>query len=226
MNDLNYQIMLIISVRTNTEVIFMKQNIQRFITSALLITIVIIIFSPINKAEELYDNVIRLHVIANSDTTEDQETKLAVRDALLESSGNAFMNCTNIEDAVKAYEKNYNLLEETVIDTLESRGEADMSAKIVLEKEYYSTREYENFALPCGEYLSLKVELGAAEGRNWWCVLFPPLCLESAEPEQEFAAVGVNHEMAKTIKAENRYTYKFKVVEFFGAAKNYFKNLG
>lgn len=184
---------------------------------ALCITVVIAGVLPIHGEEKIYNSVVRLHVLANSDSEEDQALKLAVRDAILKDSGKIFGKAKTREEAIAAIENNIDLIESTARETILSNG-YDYSVNIELGEELYPTKNYESFAFPSGKYLSLRVMIGEAEGQNWWCVLFPPLCLDaakSASKEDAFISVGLNPEEYKIItETENpKYKARFKILE-------------
>lgn len=176
-------------------------------------------FLPNAEDAALYDRVLRLHVIAASDSEEDQATKLAVRDALLETVSPLVEGCESRDEAAAILAENQALLCQTAETAAAARGH-DYGAEVLLSVEEYPTRTYASAALPAGEYLSLRVVLGEGEGQNWWCVLFPPLCL-SAATEQESICIeaGLTAEQYKLITGNEgtvRYRVKFKLLEIFG----------
>lgn len=168
---------------------------------------------PVNGEEEIYDNMIRLHVLANSDSKEDQALKLKVRDAVLKAT-----ESIEAEDPEEAYIKTeaaLEMLEKAAEDRVRAEG-YDYEVNVTLSEERYPEREYEGFTLPEGTYTSLRVLIGEAEGKNWWCVLYPPLCTTSAtETEEVFIAAGFTEGQYKAItESENKtYKIKFKIVE-------------
>ncbi len=174
---------------------------------------------PVAKAENLYNSVIRIHVIANSDEKEDQEDKLAVRDAILAFSEH-FVLGKNAEEAKKEVEGRLDEIRIIAENKLKSLGK-DHTVKVLLTKEKYPTRHYDSFSLPAGEYLSLQVKIGEAKGKNWWCVLFPPMCLQSAtSPEDALVGVGMDQENAKCITRDGkRYRVRFKIIELWTKTK-------
>ena len=149
---------------------------------------------PLRGEEAIYDAVIRLHVLAASDSREDQADKLAVRDAILPLTAEALGDCVTREAAAARLAEMLPTLQATAAEVLCARGR-QAPVEVVLGQEEYPTRAYEGFCFPAGEYLSLRVKIGRAEGQNWWCVLFPSLCLSAAEggisPEEAFVAVGL-----------------------------------
>lgn len=175
-------------------------------------------FLPVHSEAEIYDNVLRLHVIANSDSEEDQALKLKVRDALLEGSSELFMNCNNRNDASKAVEENRSRLEDIAKKTVLDAGYG-YPVKIELGEEKYPTRSYGEICFPAGNYLSLRVIIGEGAGQNWWCVLFPPMCLSAASySDIETVPLGLTGEQYKLITETDdpKYTVRFKILEVFG----------
>ena len=132
---------------------------------------------PTQDEFEIYDATVRLHVLANSDSEQDQDLKLKVRDELLKSVNE--YTAASKEEAIAEIEENKENLIKIAEDVVEKEGK-DYSVAIEIGKEYYPTRYYEDFALPAGEYTSVRVIIGKGEGQNWWCVMYPPLCTASA----------------------------------------------
>ena len=174
-------------------------------------------FLPVHGEAEIYDNVLRLHVIANSDSDEDQALKLKVRDALLEGSSEVFLQCNDRASAASAVKENRALLESIAKKTILDAG-YDYPVKIELGEEKYPTRSYGEICFPAGNYLSLRVIIGDGNGQNWWCVLFPPMCLSAASDNVETIPLGLTGEQYRLITEtdEPKYTVRFKILEVFG----------
>lgn len=131
--------------------------------------------------------VLRLHVLAASDSALDQSNKLAVRDALLLESGELFATANGVEEAIALTQNNLEQMKKAAEETLRSRG-CNAGVTVTLCDEAFTTRVYEKGTLPAGQYHSLKVTIGEGEGRNWWCVMYPPLCIPTAvapDPAQQ-----------------------------------------
>ena len=131
------------------------------------------------EQQELADSVVRFHVIANSDSEEDQALKLAVRDRVLAQAEGLYPEGATLEEARLALEGHLNLLAAAGREVVEERG-YDYPVSAQLTDCWFPTKEYEGFALPAGNYTALRVVIGEGEGQNWWCVAFPPLCLGAA----------------------------------------------
>ncbi len=183
----------------------------------LITAILFSIFGFSANCAEVRDNVIRLHIIANSDSEADQQIKLLVRDALLESGSEMFSGTVKLDDAQKTLETEKDLIISVAKNVLRENGfEYDVS--VSMEKEYFATRAYENFTMPAGEYLALKVIIGNGEGKNWWCVMFPPLCLPAAGEDVDIDAV-LGKDGTKLISTNSKYEMRFKIVEIYERIK-------
>ena len=177
-------------------------------------------FLPIHSEAAIYDNVLRLHVLANSDSSEDQALKLEVRDRILEETATLFKDCKTKDEAREAVESNLDKIREIAEQTVREAG-YDYSVSVSLGEEEYPTKNYEECCFPAGEYLSLRVMIGEAEGENWWCVLFPPLCIDAAgESREVFAEVGLTDEQYSFITETDNAQYKvrFKLLEVIEGA--------
>lgn len=149
---------------------------------------------------DIADGVIRLHIVANSDSSEDQEVKLAVRDAIIEASERVF------PDGVKKDIENKD--KETLLyiakETLEKKG-AHYDVAIVTDNFYFPTKEYENITLPAGNYDAVKIVLGEGKGQNWWCVMYPPLCFTDS-------ALGVADDEGRHILKESMGEFSYEII--------------
>lgn len=181
---------------------------------------------PVHGENEIYRSVVRFHVLANSDSEEDQANKLKVRDTVVALTSELLSDAKTRDDAVKILSKNKDLLCSTARKVLAECG-SDDPVTIKIGEEYYPTRNYENVAFPPGNYLSVRLCIGKAEGKNWWCVLFPPICLSAATAsakkeerdglENAFIAAGLTPEQYRVITEskndESRYQIRFKILE-------------
>jgi len=175
-------------------------------------------FIPTEEECKIYDTTLRLHVIANSDSEEDQRVKLLIRDAVLEHI--SAYDSKSKEEAILQISANKDEIEKIAEDVLVNNGmSGDVSIEIV--KEQYPVRYYEDFSLPAGEYTSVKIKIGDAKGQNWWCVLFPPLCTSFAinADEDEYVNVGLSKDQYNMITgSDGRYRVKFKLLEIAAGA--------
>lgn len=191
----------------------------------LLVALMVLSFLPIHGEREVYDTVVRLHVLANSDSSEDQTLKLQVRDAVLRVSAPLVEDCTTQAQAVDALSSHLEELTSAAREEIRSQG-YDYPVTVLLGEESYPTRVYESCAFPAGEYVSLRVCIGAARGENWWCCLFPPLCLSSATStarnQEAFLQTGLTKEQYGIITETDKVKYKvrFKLLEVLEAWLN------
>ena len=189
------------------------------LTTTLLIGILTIL--PVHSESLIYDKVLRLHVIANSDSDEDQSLKLLVRDAILEKTNGLLAETTSREDARLIIKENLYELQKIAKSTVKENG---YSYPITIEfgEEEYPTKSYESCAFPSGKYLSLRIKIGSAQGKNWWCVLFPPLCLSAASDKDAYTSVGITDSQYQIITDTDKPKYKlrFKILESFNEIIN------
>ncbi|MBR7097904.1 MAG: stage II sporulation protein R [Clostridia bacterium] len=176
---------------------------------------------PIHGEAEIYDSVIRLHVLANSDSEEDQALKLQVRDAILEITSPLIADCEDKNEAIERLEENREVIIQAAQKVIRDEGKS-YPVSIQFGNESYPRRTYDSFCFPAGEYLSMRVCIGDAEGQNWWCCLFPPLCLGAAsvpeeQAEEAFVDVGLTPSQYKIITESEKPVYKvrFKILELF-----------
>ena len=184
----------------------------------LLIAVVVCLASgaaAMQSQEQLSEKVVRLHVLANSDSEEDQALKLTVRDAVLEEAERLLKRTENRGEAEGLLRGQLLELEQLANETVRNAG-YEYPVTVKLEEVEFPTRTYEGFSLPAGEYLALRVLIGEAAGRNWWCVVFPPLCTVAAA---EFPVIAENAgfsdaEIALITEETVGYVVKFKLLEW------------
>ena len=183
-----------------------------FLTLTLLIGL--LTFLPVHSEAQIYDKVLRLHVIANSDSEEDQSLKLLVRDAILEKTNVLLASANSREDAKNIIEANLTELQKIAKSTVDANGYS-YSVSVEFDEEEYPTKSYESCAFPAGEYLSLRIKIGVAKGKNWWCVLFPPMCLSAATDKESFISAGITDSQYQIITETSKPKYKvrFKILE-------------
>lgn len=197
-----------------------KKNFKYAVLSG-LICAVLLSFAHFNAAcDEIKENVLRLHIIANSDSEADQAVKLLVKDSVIQNSGDIFENSGDIVAAANTAKENLELFEETANKVLLDNG-FSYSAKVSFGQAYFETREYDDFTLPAGYYDSLIITLGEGQGKNWWCVIFPEVCLPAASD----ASLNdtVSDESVKFAKGKNEYIVRFKAVEIYEKIKKALK---
>ncbi len=173
------------------------------------------------QQDALADKVIRLHVLANSDSAEDQALKLKVRDRILELAEELYDDGDTLEMAEQKLEVNLDRLSQAGEEVVAAEG-YDYSVTAKLEETWFPTKTYTDFALPAGSYEALRIVIGEGDGQNWWCVVFPPLCLGSVTETVEDTAMagGFSQEEIALITGESEgYIVKFKAIEIWEKLK-------
>lgn len=165
------------------------------------------------KESEIYDSVIRLHVLAQSDSERDQSVKLAVRDAIVSECSDLFADTQTTNEALAKIQNAASRMEDIANRVLQEQG-VPYTAEAVFGTEVYPTREYDGVTFPAGEYLSLRILLGDGEGQNWWCCLFPPLCMSASTAEDSLDSVGIDTSSGKVF-TERKYRFRLKILEWF-----------
>ena len=174
------------------------------------------------QCESIPDKVFRLHVLANSDSAADQALKLRVRDRILEESAGLMDGVSTREEAEAAAAQSLPKLQAAAEDEIRQAGyEYPVQAEIT--RMYFPTRQYESVTLPAGEYDALRITIGEAKGKNWWCVLFPALCLPVAEDSAQLSDVLSSGQLDVV---QGNYEIRFKAVEWYEQLKDWLENLG
>lgn len=194
------------------------------LTLAMLISLVLCgftsIFANFGEVDTMTGKLIRLHVIANSDSAADQELKLQVRDRILETSGSFFYEADCKDDAMRMIEENLSKICAAAESEIAENG-YNYSVNCTICKEEFSERRYDDFTLPAGEYDSLCVRIGEADGRNWWCVCYPNLCVGTAMKVDDCDAFTEGE--LTIIKQPEKVRYKLWCFEFVRKIKGIFK---
>jgi len=173
--------------------------------------------------QALQEDVIRLHVIANSDSEKDQQIKLRVRDAIVSFLTPLTKGLDSKEKALSFLQDNLARIKQIANDTLVRIG-VPYRADVKLTQEAYGTRQYDTFSLPAGVYDSLQIQIGDADGENWWCVVFPSLCLSATSQEfcEVAAASGFDDSLTQTLAREQEYEIRFFLLDCIGKLENFF----
>ena len=174
---------------------------------ASLLAVLLVCAFPLQAQSKLADKLTRLHVLANSDSVEDQTLKLQVRDAVLEASAGE------------------SVLDNTLLNKLEQAAQAEVFRQgytypvtVTRENCYFDTRVYETFSLPAGYYDAVRVVIGEGAGKNWWCVIYPPLCAGMCEQDWETVAreAGLTEDEIGLICEDEGYVIRFQLVDWWG----------
>ena len=196
-----------------------KRKTLRMAELALLIGAAVFLLTGVwalNTQRDLADRVVRLHVLANSDTEEDQALKLRVRDAVLDRTTEILEQSADRESAEALLRESLPELEALAEETVRANG-YDYAVTAELADMAFPTKEYDGFALPAGEYLALRILIGEGAGQNWWCVVFPPLCTAASAdvPETALAAGLTEDQVSLMTEEDSGYVLKFKAVEWW-----------
>lgn len=195
---------------------------------ALLLAVAMTLFWgawSLQEQDELQEKMIRLHVIANSNTQEDQALKLQVRDRILEQATALLEQSADMSDAKVRLSTSLETMEAIAQQEIRAQG-YDYAVSARLEQTEFPTKVYDGFSLPSGEYLALRVVIGEGAGENWWCVVYPPLCMTAAANLPETAiATGLGEEDISLITEENTsYVLKFRSLELWESFRQWLEN--
>lgn len=187
----------------------------------LVLTTLLMTCVSAQQANEVKDSVLRLHVLANSDSEADQNLKLAVRDAILEQSAYLFEETGSKEQAIASAQGSIETLTAIAKEVIAKQG-YDYDVKIEISSSFFPTKEYGDIRLPAGYYDALKVTIGAGNGKNWWCILYPPLCFggsteKSKANEKKMGDVLSSEDLEfVTTDSAPEIEVKFKIAELWG----------
>ncbi len=196
----------------------LRRKIEISVSAALVISVIFSMAGFAKTSGRIREEVLRLHVIANSDSDADQNLKLKVRDAVLLAGSGIFDGSVDVENAVEKITPEIPYLTAIAENVIRDSG-YDYGVKIIIDREYFPTRTYETVTLPAGKYLALRIIIGKGEGHNWWCVMFPAMCLPAADKHREAQSVLDEKEL-KLVEKNPRYEMRFKIVELYEELKN------
>lgn len=183
-----------------------------FVSVFLTLTIAFVTFAPlITTAESISDKVLRLHILANSDSTADQSIKLGLRDYFLQKTSEIF-DGTTIEENIEIAKKNQEYIESICNEYLEQYNQ---SAEVEITQEYFKTRVYDDFIMPAGYYNCVRIKIGEGTGHNWWCIIFPSVCLSSCSSSMYDYMTEEEMELINS-----GFTPKFKIIEIYEKLKS------
>lgn len=186
---------------------------EKSLCLALILTVLFSFTGFAATCEDIPNRVLRLHVLANSDSQADQSLKLKVRDRILKVSSGLFSGVKSRTDAEKAASRHLDALQKAAEDEIQKQG-YDYPVKVELTNMYFTTRQYREVTLPAGMYDALRVVIGTGKGHNWWCVIFPPMCLPAAEEKAELKDV-LNQNELRVVDGKNNYVIRFKTLEAY-----------
>ena len=175
-----------------------------------------------NKCDCISSKIFRLHIIANSNSKEDQDLKLKVRDRILKDFGEYFNNLNDLTAAKELTRENIEKIKKSAKDEIILNG-YDYDVDACVMSMYFNNRKYGDFTIPAGKYDALRITIGKAKGKNWWCVMFPSICIGSSEDNKVDTVFDENEK--DIIKNEENYQFKFKCVEVYEECKSWVKGL-
>lgn len=177
--------------------------------------------SVVSDRQKLNEELIRLHVVADSDEPGDQQLKLKVRDAVTDMLTDVMESMPDVEQAKVYLLDSLSEIQAVAESTLRAAGCQD-SVSVTLEKEAFDTRHYDTFSLPAGVYEALRITIGSGEGKNWWCVVFPTLCMGavSEEFEDTAAGAGFSDSLTETLEGKKGYELRFFLLDVLGELEN------
>lgn len=196
---------------------------------------VLYIREEVKVLERKGENLIRFHVLANSDSPEDQKLKLKVRDKIIDTMSSDLETSKNVGETRNILITNLNKIEEAAKEEIYKNGQ-DYGVKVSLGEHKFPTKRYGNVVFPAGKYEALRVEIGSAKGQNWWCVMFPPLCFvdvkhgltdEKTKKELERSLTAEEYYLVYSSVNENELPLKLKskIFEIFKSSKKQFNRL-
>ncbi len=193
------------------------KRVDKILLSGFLLTLLFTFIGFSADCENISEKVLRMHVLANSDTEYDQRVKIYVKDEVSLYAAQLVENAQDADEAQEVLIKNTQGIEKVANDALKEIN-VDYGATVRIDTAYFGTREYEDFVLPAGKYESLQVYLGDAAGQNWWCVVYPSLCISAASEDYE----EFSKEEQDIIKNSDDYEISFKIYEWYIELKKFF----
>ena len=199
------------------QVILLKKYIHLFVGSV-IIAGMLLCLPFVNSCEELTEDVLRVHIVANSDSAADQSLKLQVRDRVLSQCSDYYSDCSGKEEAVAITKTHLDEIKAVATDEIRRRGfEYPVTAQV--GEMYFNTRYYDDFTMPAGYYDALRLTIGSGEGQNWWCVMYPSLCVGAAsETEMKDSLDDGEYEVITA----DRVDFRFKLVEYWEELRSWF----
>lgn len=193
---------------------FMKILVCTFVISVLLSAV------PFESTcSELQQDVLRLHILANSDSSFDQQMKLDIRDRVIETISPLYSDAQSKQDAIEITQDNLQLITDTAQSVVELY-DCDYSVKAQITNMYFDTRYYDDFTMPAGMYDTLQITIGEAKGKNWWCVMYPSLCVGASSKQSMKDDLSSDE---YTVITADDLEFRFKIVEYFEKISSYFR---
>ena len=182
------------------------------------------LFSFGEECSFIRENTLRLHILANSDSPADQALKLKIRDAVLSCSGELFSGCDTRQKMISAAQEQLPKIQQVAEQTALHHG-YELPVTVSVTDMFFETRRYDHVILPAGTYTAVRIELGAAAGKNWWCVLYPPLCVSAAQTGFTEEEAQISDSLLQQ-DALPRYRARLAVVEWWETLCRWAKEKG
>ena len=194
----------------------MSKKLFVFLPLLLIFTLLFGSLSYTNDASnDISTKVLRMHVLANSNSIDDQRLKIAVKNNILKSTQELFTDCDNLEESIEIAQNNTELIKASAQEVIKKYNK-NYDVKVYVDNEFFDVREYKDFTLPSGNYNTVKVVIGEGKGKNWWCVMYPAVCISACSDDFDKA---LTKEEKKLITSKN-YIPKFKILEIINKIKN------
>ncbi len=197
------------------------KSISKALCVAFILSVLISMLPFEAECSDISTQVFRLHILANSDENTDQQLKLKVRDEILKYTNNLYNKAETKEDTIAITGDNLENILKIAQNTVKESGfNYKISGKIT--KDYFTTRYYENITMPSGYYDTLEIKIGSGNGKNWWCVMYPTLCIGSAADDSKLKN-QLSDSQYQIVSGEDKYEFKFKIVEYYEKFISYFR---
>ena len=198
------------------------KRLRNMLLFCLVLAVTVWTCALISDKQMLGQELVRLHVVAASDSAEDQAMKLRLKDAVVESLRTDMEKLRNAEEAKAYLQENLPKIEALANRFLQEAG-SDDAASVSLALEEFSTRVYDTFTLPAGLYEALRITIGEGEGKNWWCVVFPSLCIPATSEgfEETASCAGFSDSLTATLEGAEGYELRFWILDAMGRLENF-----
>lgn len=194
----------------------MSKKLFVFLPLLLIFTLLFGSLSYTNDASnDISTKVLRMHVLANSNSIDDQRLKIAVKNNILKSTQELFTDCDNLEESIEIAQSNTELIKASAQEVIKKYNK-NYDVKVYVDNEFFDVREYKDFTLPSGNYNTVKIVIGEGKGKNWWCVMYPAVCISACSDDFDKA---LTKEEKKLITSK-KYIPKFKILEIINKIKN------
>lgn len=194
----------------------MSKKLFVFLPLLLIFTLLFGSLSYTNDASnDISTKVLRMHVLANSNSIDDQKLKIAVKNNILKSTQELFTDCDNLEESIEIAQSNTELIKASAKEVIKKYNK-NYDVKVYVDNEFFDVREYKDFTLPSGNYNTVKIVIGEGKGKNWWCVMYPAVCISACSDDFDKA---LTKEEKKLITSK-KYIPKFKILEIINKIKN------